>query len=198
MRRWIFLRSSPGKRALPVISSAMMQPTDQMSTGIEKQRLRQLRISSMTGNIQMQTYMLRGISGAWFGVGQIDCTVRMVGQEAHFYPEHCLLYNCIEHYLTLDCNPIVNNCVKYTVLLFATLMFQHQDRKVFYVYYILSILVKMAKEDTTCRYSKVGATDFCLCTSRGFEGKRFLTVKHFKAGKLSAQKSVKLGCFAIT
>ena len=101
----------------------------------------------------------------------------MVGQEAHFYPEHCLLYNCIEHYLTLDCNPIVNNCVKYTVLLFATLMFQHQDRKVFYVYYILSILVKMAKEDTTCRYSKVGATDFCLCTSRGFEGKRFLTVK---------------------
>ena len=55
-------------------------------------------------------------------------------------------------------------------------MFQRQD-SIIYVYYTLSILVKMAEEDTTCRKSKVGATDFCLCTSRGFEGKRFLTVK---------------------
>ena len=34
-----FLRSSPGKSALPVISSAMMHPTDQMST--EKSRDRE-------------------------------------------------------------------------------------------------------------------------------------------------------------
>ena len=102
----------------------------------------------------------------------------MVGQEAHFYPEHCLLYNCIEHYLTLDYNPIVNNCVKYTVLLFATLMFQHQiGRYSMCTTYCLFLWRWRRREDTTCRYSMVGATDFCLCTSRGFEGKRFLTVK---------------------
>ena len=33
-----FLRSSPGKSALPVISSAMMHPTDQMSTEKSKDR----------------------------------------------------------------------------------------------------------------------------------------------------------------
>ena len=55
--------------------------------------------------------------------------------------------------------------------------------------YILSnVLVKMA-EYTTCRYGKVGATDFCLCTSRGFEDKRFLTVK-------SKSKVEKLECLA--
>ena len=36
MRRCLFLRSSPGKRARPVMSSAIMQPTDQMSTGTKR------------------------------------------------------------------------------------------------------------------------------------------------------------------
>ena len=110
MKRWIFLRSSPGKRALPVISSAMMQPTDQMSTGIEKQRLWQLRLLSMIINIQKETYMLRGFSGDWFVVALIGCTGRTGGTLKTAYSIYC-----IEHIIRLDVIPIVNNCVKYTV-----------------------------------------------------------------------------------
>ena len=61
----------------------------------------------------------------------------------------------------------------------------------FFMFYTLSnVLVKMA-EDRTCRYEKAGrdATDFCLCTSRGFEGKRFLTVKSNSKVKICQNQS---------
>ena len=60
-----------------------------------------------------------------------------------------------------------------------------------FMFYTLSnVLVKMA-EDRTCRYGKAGrdATDFCLCTSQGFEGKRFLTVKSNSKVKIFQNQS---------
>ena len=103
-----FLRSSPGKRARPVISSAMMQPTDQMST--RRKRFDGKFDPRFVTSKSRHMDHYKGFQGVGSRcVGKIEWT-RRSDNPAHFDPEHFIQIQnqntkyvlCIKHYLLLD------------------------------------------------------------------------------------------------